>query len=59
VDDPAHLDRAADPCRRHASSNADDVLDVVGLEEVVAAERFLRVGEWAVRDERLAVLEQT
>ena len=52
----AHLDRAAHPGRRDPRGQLDRRVEVVGLEEQVAAERLLGLDERAVGGQRLAVL---
>src|SRR6266487_2134337 len=52
----AHLDRAAHARRRDPRGQFDRAVEVVGLEEEVAAERLLGGDERAIGGQRLAVL---
>ena len=54
--DRAHLDRAAHPRRRDPGGQLDRGVEVVGLEEQVAADRLLDLDERAVGRQRPAVL---
>src|SRR5215510_11248134 len=54
--DRPHLDRAAHPHRRDARRDRDRLVEVLGLDHVIAAQLFLRLGERAVRADRLSIL---
>src|SRR5205807_489056 len=51
-----HLDPAAHAGRRDPRGQLDSGVEVVGLEEQVAAYRLLELDEWTVGGQRLAVL---
>src|SRR3989441_415708 len=54
--DRPNLDRAAHPHRRDPRGDGDGLVEVLRLHDEVAAELLLRLGERAVRRDRLAVL---
>jgi len=55
--DRPHLDRAAHARGRDACGKLDRGVEVVGLEQEVAADRLLELNERTVGSERLAVLD--